>query len=385
MPSSHSAIIRKTLISFQFFVSFALIFGTLIFYKQSDYLIHKDIGMNTRNMLVIKSGHADWNSFPSQKKLFKAEMEKHPGVLSLTNSNSVPGIRSYVDFLKNTDDGDEMLTNFSIFDTDYDFVKTMGIKMIAGRELSEDHSTDTDGAIITRSALNTLGFNLPQDALNQRLISDFDKREMEVVGICEDFKLSNLSSRGYPYLIRILENQNRFITIRYLPEYEDEVIRLAREKWGLAFNGLPFRYFFLDQNYRTVYANEVFQTKLISIFSILAVILAALGLFGMTYFIILKREREFCIRKVNGALIKDVFLLVTKGFIHLIAIASLLSMPLAWWLALRWMENYPTHIVISWWYFFIPFLILAIITLLTISYHTIRTAEVNPARLLRNE
>ena len=385
MPSSHSAIIRKGLIGFQFFISFALIFGTLIFFRQSDYLIHKDIGMQTGNMLVIKSGHANWNSFPAKKKLFKTETETHPGVYAVSNSNSIPGIGSYIDFLRNINDGDEKLTNFSIFDTDYDFIKTMGIQMIAGRELSEEYGTDAEGAIISRNGLKELGFSSAEEALGQRLISDFDKREMEIVGICEDFKLSNLNGRGYPYLIRILENQNRFITIRYLPGYDGEIVRMAKDKWKLVFNDIPFRYFYLDENYRAVYASEVFQTRLITLFSILAVILAALGLFGMTYFIVIKREKEFSIRKVNGAAVYDVFALVSKDFIKLIIMSSLLAIPLSWWLSQLWLGNYANHIEMNWWYCLIPFSLLGMVTLFTISYHTLKTARVNPAKLLRNE
>ncbi|MDA3930740.1 MAG: ABC transporter permease [Prolixibacteraceae bacterium] len=385
MPSSHSAMIRKGLIGFQYFISFAMIFGTLVFYRQSNLLINKDIGIDTRNMLVIRTNHADWNSFPANKKLFKDEMNLHSQVLLISNSNAIPGFTSYIDWLKTMNNDEEKTASFSIFDTDYDFTKTMGLKVIAGRELSPEYSTDINAGLISRSGLKVLGFNSPEEAIGKEVNIDFTNEKYFITGVIENFQLNNLNKNTYPSFIRINENQNRFISIRYNSEDEKELIQLAEENWKLAFGDLPFRYFFLDENYRAVYKNEVFQTKIITVFTLIAVVLAALGLFGMTYFIVIKREKEFSIRKVNGAEIVDIFLLVSKGFIALIGISSAIALPVAWFISVMWLNNYPIKIDISWWYYFIPFSILGMVTLVTISYHILKTAWVNPAQLLRNE
>jgi putative ABC transport system permease protein len=385
VPSTKGAVIRKVLIGFQFFISFALIFGTLVFYRQSQYLINKDIGIDTHNMLIIKTSQADWNSFGAKKELFKSEMKTSPLVHSITNSNAIPGFRSFVDWISTTKQDSENTAYFSLFDTDHDFIQTMGLKIIAGHALSKKYGNHENSAVISREGLDELGFTSPEEAIGKEVIRDFLKRKYVIVGVVEDFKISNLGKKPYPPFISIMENQNRFLSIRYQSENETELVKLAEEKWKIAFGDLPFRYFFLDENYRAVYSNEVFQTKIISILSIIAVILAALGLFGMTHFTVLKREKEFTIRKINGAIISDVFLLVAKGFIVLITIASLFALPLSWWLSNGWLNKYAVRIDISWWYYFIPMGILVLVTIVTISYHTLKAAWVNPANILRNE
>ena len=385
LPAYQNTWIRKGLIGFQFFISFVLIFGTLIFYKQSKYLINKDIGINTRNMLVIRTSHANWNSFPVKKELFKEEMKASQPTVSITNSNAIPGFPSFIDWISTTSDGEKKTAYFSLFDTDYDFVKTMGLKIIAGRELSREYGTDINSAIITRKGLNDLGYQTPDEALGKEVLRDFTQQTYTIVGVADNFSLMNTGRTSYPPFISILENQNRFLCLRYNGNNDRELVNITREKWKIAFGDLPFRYFFLDENYKAIYSNEVFQTKIILLFSILAVILAAMGLFGIAYFTIVKREKEFSIRKVNGAVVRDVFILVSKGFIKLIAVSSLLAIPLTWWLSLRWLGNYSNRIEITWWYCLIPFCLLGMVTLITISYHTFKTARVNPVRLLRHE
>ena len=216
-------------------------------------------------------------------------------------------------------------------------------------------------------------------------IRSYYEQKLKIVGVVNDFKVSNLIATPYPPILTINENQNRFLAIHYTGDEESKMVSLAREKWENVFGDLPFRYFFLADDYRAVYANEVNQAKIITYFSLIAVILATLGLFGITHFMVVKREKEFSIRKVNGATIQDIFYTVSRSFIYLMLIASVAAMPIAIWLSLEWLSNYAIRIHIAWWFGLIPIILLGTITLLTISYQTIKTARANPVKLLRSE
>lgn len=376
---------RKSLIGFQYFISFSLIFFTLIIYKQTQLLIKNDLGISTSGILVIKADESDWNSFPSQMNAFKGEILKLPEVIGVTRSNALPGLGSYNDGIKSDNEGKTYKSNFNCFDADEDFIKTMGLKILAGRDFYPGTKNNNNDYILTLEGTRILGFDSPQDAIGKEITRDYGNVKVRIVGVVNDFKLTNKSPTSFPSAINVFDHSSRFIAIKFSNANYANIQKRVKQIWQNNFGDQIFRNFFLTDAYKEVYNKEVFQSKLFSSFALLSILISALGLFGLAHFTIVKREKEFSIRKVNGAKVKDIFDLVFFSFFKLILAATLISIPIMWWLSSYWLNNYRERINIEWWFFFIPFILLSLVTLLTISYHTLKTAWINPVELLKNK
>jgi len=380
---------RKSLIVFQFAITVVMIAGSFIIYRQMQYALHADLGFNKEQTL---SFHIDDMNVRNQIASLKTQLLKSPLIESASAAgnpigNNDLGGHSY-SFEQNgvISKDDQMAQELQV---DEDFMKTMDIKLLQGRNFSKDMPTDKTGSIIINETLmKTLGW---KDAIEKKMRfqrnvnSPFEERM--VVGVVKDFHTYSLQHKIEP-LVMMMPSA---------PAAEDNLyVKIAKGKTAEAlaylkqvystFDKNNFAEFhFLDENFAKQYAAEQKQEQVSMIFTLLAVVIACLGLFGLVTFTATQRVKEIGIRKVLGASVGSVTMLLSKDFIKLVCIAVVIAIPVAWFVMNKWLQDFAYRINIEWWMFALAGLLALIIALLTISFQSIKAAIANPVKSLRTE
>ncbi|QHT67039.1 ABC transporter permease [Rhodocytophaga rosea] len=392
--SFKGAFLRKSLVTFQFAASVALIIGTFTVYSQLDYMRNKDLGMNISHLLVIKAPviQGEELKFVENVEVYKNDMKQYPAVQAITASQTIPGIgyNWYSSGFRRQSDPENPANKYNVFYINNDFLETYQIQLLAGRNFSP--ARNTDGAdkevIINQTALKQLGFASNQDAINQYLYNG-ENKEGRIVGVVQDYHHESLKT-NLEAIIIFPSNWANYFTLRINSSDTPaqtlaEVISKAKQKYDVLFPGNPFEYFFLDEFFNQKYQTDQQFGKVFSLFAALAILVACLGLFGLASFTISQRTKEIGIRKVLGASVSSILILLSKDFVRLVLLANVIAWPLAYMGMHWWLQNYPFRIGLSWWLFIIPALFILCIALLTISLQTIRTARSNPIQSLRYE
>jgi putative ABC transport system permease protein len=375
----------------QFMASIVLIAGTIIVYRQLKFLMNRDLGMNIDQVLIVeRPAIADTNNtvFRSSIDLFRNELKKSPLIESVTSSLTVPGkLREYKLLVKpygsNTNDSAVMRVNTM----DYDFLNVFKMQLLAGRNFSADFPKDRDtSAIITKSAVSLLGFKSPEDALGKTiLVPAFGDAKLIVVGVVKDYHQVSLKKTIEPSVFVCSIYQGEFYSVRIKTTNLAQSIQVIENSWTKAFAGNPFNYTFLDEYFNRQYANERRFGKLFTAFALLAIIIGCLGLFGLSSYTASQRIREIGIRKVLGASVGSVVVLLSKDFMKLIIISLVIASPIAWWVMDNWLQDFAYRIDIGWWVFAIAGFAALVIAMLTVSFQAIKAALLNPVKSLRSE
>jgi putative ABC transport system permease protein len=369
--------LRSVLVILQFSISIMLIAGTVIMVRQIRYMMHSDLGFNKEQLLVIP--HAE--AMNDHVRAFKEAMLKIPEVSRFSASTDVPAHnesgRTYV-VEGRKGDAMEFRNNY----VDYDFFDTYGIKLSSGRLFHESFGSEDKSCILNESAVKQQNLTNP---LATRLVDNYEK--LSVIGVVKDFNFESLQTRINPYIFRFKGDSNNYgyFSLRLTASASSKTIRQIEKVWDDFVTDDPFQYFFMDEEFARKYNEERQNAQLSVIFSILAIIIASLGLFGLTSFTIEQRTKEIGIRKTMGSSMTGIFYIITREFILLIIISTLISWPLIYFVAKNWLQNYYYRITLSAIDFLPGFIISLIITLLTISYKTYRTAKMNPVDALRYE
>jgi len=377
-----SSWLRSSLVVFQFCISIILIIGTIVIYNQLDYIRSRKIGYNRDQVLVL---HNTW-SLDKQIKTFREELTKIPGVENATVTGNLP---TATDFNQNgwfrdaTLDAKRavVLTEFRV---DENYVPTLGMQMIQGRNFSRDFLTDSAGILLNESAVKLLGF---KDPLNQMLYRPNDSNKADVyhvVGVVKDFNFSSMHDKVGPLVIRLADNWGS-IAMRVNTKNLSSVITQVQNKWNSFVPGQPFSYTFMDNDFNKIYQAEQRTGKLFITFAVFAIFIACLGLFGLVTYAAEQRTKEIGIRKVLGANISGIVTMLSKDFAKLVLIASLIAFPLAWWAMNKWLQSFAYRINISWWIFVVAAIAAIVIALITVSFQAIKAAVANPVKSLRTE
>ncbi|RAV97869.1 ABC transporter permease [Pseudochryseolinea flava] len=386
--SIRGVMMRKSLVVFQFMASVALIAGTLIVFRQLDHMLKKDLGMNMSQVLVVErpSIGPRQDGFISAFEQFRNTVKGHSAIESLSMSGTVPGKqREYKVSLKRYGASDDQLITTRINSMDYEFMDVYQMKILAGRVFSEAYPKDRDTAVvITESASRLLGFATPQDAIGQTLTIP-DWTSPIVVGVVNDYHQVSLKSKMDPALFYCDVTEGEYYSMRINGTAVDDAVRTVEAAWKKSFPGNPFEYFFLDDYFNSQYKNEQRFGMLFTTFSVLALIIGCLGLLGLSAYTTIQRTKEIGIRKVLGSSETGIFSLLSMEYIKLIGIASLLAIPIVYFLMHQWIENFPYRTTISPVVFMIAGSAVLIIALLTVSIQTIRAARANPVKALRSE
>ncbi|MEE9463390.1 MAG: FtsX-like permease family protein [Bacteroidales bacterium] len=266
---------------------------------------------------------------------------------------------------------------------DEDYIPAFDIELLAGRNFSPEFGTENLGVIINAKSVTFLGYDSPEAAVGQNVRIDGEDRH--IVGVIADYHQMSLKQEPIPLLYRYFPAIEAFFVMKISPDRVDQAIDELKLKFDEFFPGNPFNYFFLDEFYDRQYRIEKQIFVAVGVFSLVAIIIAALGLFGLSSYTTLQRTKEIGIRKVNGASVNRILTLLSKEFVELILLAILIASPLTWWVVGKWLDNYPYQAGISWLVFVFTGLLVILFALLAVGIQTVRAANTNPAQSLKYE
>jgi putative ABC transport system permease protein len=371
---------RKVLAILQFVMTIILIVGTVVIFRQLEFVSNKNLGFQKENLIILPIGNT---SISEQFPAFKTELLKHPDILNAAGSNSFPGEASMSFQIKpeGIPDEEQWIVH-SIMVDDYDFLSTYKMEMADGRYFSADHSTDTShGVVINETLARNLGW---KNAVGKRLDIEGELENGQVIGVIKDFHMRSMHHTIEPLLI-IFAPRFENLVLRIREKDIPGTIKFIQKKWQAFESRYPFEYHFLDQRLDQLYRSERRLLEIFGIFSALAITIACLGLLGLAAFTAQQRTKEIGIRKVHGASIANVTVLLSKDFIKLVILANVIAWPVAWYAASKWLQNFVYHIPISWWVFILAGGIAIFIALLTVSTQAIHAARANPIDSIRYE
>jgi len=371
--------ITQSLIVFQFAVSISLIIAMSLIYKQIKYLKTKDLGINPNQVIYVKPS----TSILKKYDLFKQKSLEIPHVSSLALSGGKPGGKLGQSLVMScTRTINNIQSIIWVLPVDLDFIKTMGVEIIDGRIFSPDLETDRYGAIIiNESALKK--FEL-EDPIEMEVVM-FDSHNSKIVGVMKDFHPGSFHDQVEPIALWYAPGWYWDMHIRLNSTDINETLSLLKDNWDEFSPEIPFAYHFLSNKYDLMYKDEVKFGNIILGFSILAVFIACMGLFGLTILTNAQRTKEIGIRKVNGAKTFEILRMLNKNFIKWVAIAFIIACPIAWYAMNSWLENFAYKTELSWWIFALAGGIALSIALATVSWQSWRAASRNPVEALRYE
>ena len=381
---SASSRLRSFLVVAQFIISISLIIGTGIILNQLRFMKNKNLGFEKENVIVIEVRD---RSIRQSIESIKAEIRKIPGVLSVSSSSLVPGQEPSVQPFIPEGYTEKQAQLMEIFRVDHDFFPTLGMEIVQGRNFSPEYGTDSRSAvIINETAAKRYNWEDPIGKTIRVPSDEVGKWEtLTVVGVVRDFHRTSLHSVIAPQIIGNDPDSFDELAIKFNPENAATTLSLIREKWKEVDPTRPFEYLYLDGLIDRQYGAEERLSDIFSAFSVFAVFIACLGLFGMASFAAEQRTKEIGIRKVLGASVPGIVVLLSKDFLKLIIAANVIAWPLAYFGMSRWLQNFAYKSGIGVWIFFLTGIIAVGIALATVSYQSIKAALLNPVDAIKYE
>jgi len=375
---NHAVRLRKGLVVFQFVLSILFITGTIVVSRQVNYIQQTHLGYDRENLIYVPIE----GNLVEKYGVFKQEALNTPGIQMVSRIGETPtaiGSSTYgVEWDGKTPNAAPMFTQTAI---GYDFVKTMHLKLIAGRDLSREFASDSFGYLVNESALKLIGY---KDPIGKSLT--VWGRKGTIVGVLKDFHFSSLHSPILPLIVRNGETARYgHILIRTAAGKTQQAVASLEKICKTLNPKFPFTYSFSDDAFHKLYQSEAVVRKLSTCFSVLAIFISCLGLLGLAMFTTEQRTKEIGIRKVLGAGMLSLFSLLSKEVIMLVVIAFFIASPVAWWVMNSWLEQFAYRIDMTWWMLILAVLLIIGITMLTISYQSIKAILVNPVKSLKGE
>jgi putative ABC transport system permease protein len=374
--------LRRVLVVFQFAVSILLIVGTMIMYRQIKYMLNKDVGFNKEQLIVINRAEA----LGTKMKSFKETVKNIPGVVNIASSTAIPGRTNNNNGYMMEGRKDEtflMMTSW----VDYNFMDTYGMTLVSGRSFNESFTSDKGACIINESAQKDFKIT---DIEKTRFMEPQDSGRINylpVIGVVKNFNYESLRNPIGPYILKF-QNDNMlwgYITVRLSAQNYSKTISSIEDKWKEFVSNNPLQYYFVDADFEQMYIQEKQNAQMAVIFSILAIFIAALGLFGLTSYTVEQRTREIGVRKAMGSSVTGIYVEISKEVIILVSISALIAWPLIYYVAGKWLENFYYRINLGAFSFVAGLTIALGIAILTISYRILKAARVNPAQSLKYE
>jgi putative ABC transport system permease protein len=375
-----AASFRQGLVVIQFSISVFLIFGTLMVTKQMDFIKNKQLGYDKEQTVMVP---IDNNDIYQHLNSFRIAMRAAAGIASFSAMSGEPGGFHDIHVFEIEGHAEKMpaRTEFS----DFEFVQTLGLKIIAGRNFSAQYPTDTTNAVlINRTAAAKFGWT-PEQAIGkwiQNTVRDDKKRF--VVGVIEDYNFLSLKEDIAPLVISPSFDR-RMILMKVRPGQLDPALQAMKNEYAKAAPGFPLEYRFLDQQFGEMYRNNLRQQTILTVFAGLAIFVACLGLFGLASFTAAKRVKEIGVRKVLGSTVENIVVLLSRDLLKPVLIATAIAIPLGYWVMKSWLQNFAYQTSMSFWVFGLAALATFAIALLTVSFKAVSAARANPSKSLRSE
>jgi putative ABC transport system permease protein len=362
---------RSSLIILQLAIFCSFVSGTLIIRSQYQYALRTDPGFYTNNILLIDLGN-DFRGY----SVFLNSIKSNPYVVAASGTNEAPPIKSYSGFLvRHFQDKDLKVPVQGMF-VDYNFLNTMGIDLIKGRDFSEEFGSDVKATILNEEAVKQLGIIDP-------IGKPFGSRT--IIGIVKDFNIYSIKSKIPPVSIGLNERDFHQVEVHYKQGTLNDLLPFLKAEWGKIVIDRPLIYSTIEEHIRDIYSSDRNLSTIVSIFAMFSLLIATIGLFGLTLFISKTRTKEIGIRKIFGSSARSIIYSFLQSNFILVLLASLFSIPVTLYVMSKWLNNYSYKVHISWWVFAIPFVVSTIVVLLTVFIHSNKASRINPVKALRYE
>jgi len=375
--------LRRIMVVFQFFLSIALIAGTMIVFAQLKHLQNKNLGFSKEAMLVLDFNYD--SSINSKTETIKQLFLQNKDVISASTSRSVPG--SYYPNAGTqieTKEGKMMQLTPSLFQVDVDYLTHFGIELVAGRGFSRDFPVDSlKSLVINEAAAKAWGYADPKEIIGKRFMQW--GREGQIIGVVKDFNFRSLHQQVEPLTLNLEPSSSRYLVLKIKTDHLSRTISSLEKQWTEIAPQRPFTYSFLDDSFNKQYESDFRFQRLFTAFSSLALFIACLGLLGLATYTAQQRTKEIGVRKVLGASTFNIVNLLTLDFLKLVIVAIVIATPVAWFAMDQWLADFAYHINIQWWMFALSGFTALLLAMLTVSWQAIKTAAANPVDSLREE
>jgi putative ABC transport system permease protein len=375
---------RKVLVTVQFAISIILIIATGVVFWQMRYMQNKSLGFDRDHIVTLSYPSSLTNNYDA----FRNELLSNTDIKDIGRSSRIPTGRLLDNMGARISSGDTLApvtADIKFVVSDFDFIPTYGVKILAGRGFSREYGLDTSAFLLNEAAVKTLGFKSNQDIIGTRF--GYGPMQGKIVGVFNDFHFESMHQRITPLILLFPNNANFFgrMSIKISGAHIPSALAQIEKTWKKYLPDTPYQYTFLDDNFAKLYEAEQRQKILLIIFASLAIFIACLGLFGLSAFSISQRIKEIGIRKVLGADISTIVTLLSKDFLLLVGFAMLPAFLASWFFMNKWLQDFAYRISMPWWMFFAAAILAALIALITISFQAIKAAVANPVKSLRTE
>lgn len=370
---------RRILVIFQLSISLLLMMATVVIFQQLRYMQNKKLGYDKSHVMIVYTGYRGF-----QHANFKNAILLESGILRATNISSLPSNIESNEYIDTPDGKQHWIYYLSI---DKDFFKTLDVTLITDKERIENLSPEDypNKYVINETALKEIGWE-PDEAIGQEIrIRHGNMEPGPVIGVIEDFHFQSLHFPVYPLVLEFVPENYHYLLVKIQSDHMQETIRNIQAHWKRVADNIPFEFSFLDQEYDKLYQSEMRIGKLFIVFALFSSIIAMMGIFGLASYIALKRTKEIGIRKVFGATTFNIMELLTGDFTRLVMMAFVISVPLAWFLLQIWLQEFAYRVAINPVIFLLAGLLVLLMTLVTVGYHSVRAAHSDPVKTLRYE
>lgn len=376
---------RRSMVIIQFVASITLVVGTFTVYQQLDFMRSQELGVNIDQTVVLNSPNNIDSTYRNKFVTFKERVMGHSEVASVCASTSVPGESPGFNAggIRRISQRPEEANQYRIIEMDHDFIPAFGLEVIAGRGFSGTVTNEAGNVVFNEAAVRRMGFSKPEDAINDRIY--FWGDTFRIVGVVKNYRQES-SKKAFDYLIfRYHSSPEGYYSIKFNAGNVRESMSKFEADWKELFPGNPFNFFFLDEKYNNQYKADQQFGQVFTVFAGLAIFIACLGLFGLSSLTAIQRTKEIGVRKVLGASVGGILVLVSKDYLVLIGTAILVATPVSWWIMNNWLQGFALRIPLSFMIFAIPSVMVIVVAILTVGFHTARAAMTNPVSSLRYE
>ncbi|MFI5128754.1 MAG: FtsX-like permease family protein [Chitinophagales bacterium] len=375
---------RRVLVTLQFAISIILIIATTVVFNQMRYMQQKSLGFDKDHIITLPYV----TELNDKYDAFRNELLANTNIKNIGRSSRIPTGRLLDAMGARMMKGDSLApvtANIKFVSTDQDFISTYGVKMVAGRGFSRDYSLDTSAFLINEAAARVLDFKTNEEAVGKDF--GYGNRKGKLIGVFNDFHFESMHQKIVPLVLLVPRNANNYgaISVKLSGAGMASTLAGIETTWKKFLPETPYQFTFMDENFERLYDAEKRQSTIFTTFAVLAIVIACLGLFGLSAFAISQRIKEIGIRKVMGADTGTIVALLSKDFLVLVGIAAIIAFPVAWFAMDNWLKDFAYRINIQWWVFAMAGVIAALIAFVTVSFQAIKAALSNPVKSLRTE
>jgi len=377
-------LLRKVLVVTQFVISIAFILSTMVIWKQMKFMQKQDLGFDKDKILLVNTTKIPWALRNGNANAFKSDVLKHAGIQSISACWAVPGRTGWNgQFAYPEGRTKEQGSIVEYIPVDNEYVKTLGLKLSTGRDFIANRAEDQQkNLIVNEAAVKDFGWGSADNAIGKKLSTS--GKEGVVIGVLKDYHQHGLQDQIKPVVLGIGNGAGVF-AIRYSGTDSHNVVNAVRNEWNQVFKGYEFNYKFMDEDFQQQYVKEEKFESFFGLAAFLSIAIACLGLLGLAIYTAQKRTKEIGVRKVLGASVYNIMVMLSADFLRLVLISIVIASPLAWYAMDKWLQGFAYKVTVSWWLFPAAGAVAVVIALITISFHSIRAALANPVNSLRSE